>query len=127
MEPILIWVDEPQSLGWGCSNCAWRFPVPPFLGDPEAKRAYDRLALARFHEHRCDLNPLMDHLALNSSKELTFQHRVRRLLKVGYRPKDAVAFALEEIALEHRKDPAVMEHAKAEAEDFLWKLRQGLT
>jgi hypothetical protein len=30
----LIWIEEPHFLGWGCSECAWRFkPSGPPAGD----------------------------------------------------------------------------------------------
>jgi hypothetical protein len=33
---------------------------------------------------------------------------------------------VQEIALEHRNEPKVLEQAKADAEDFLRRVRQGL-
>jgi hypothetical protein len=37
-----------------------------------------------------------------------------------------VELVMQEIALEHRNDPGVMERARLEAEDFLLKIRKGL-
>ena len=48
-----------------------------------------------------------------------------KLLKVGYKPKDAVDIALDEIALEHRNDPKVMAVARADAQDFLRRVKEG--
>lgn len=52
--------------------------------------------------------------------------RARRLVKVGYKPKDAAALALDEVSLEHRNDAKVMSRARAEADEFLRKVREGL-
>lgn len=52
--------------------------------------------------------------------------RVRKLLKIGYKPKDAADLALQEIALEHRNDAKVMTQARADSEDFLRRVREGL-
>lgn len=122
----LVWIDEPQASGWSCTNCRWRFPVPTLLSDPEAKRAYDRLASLKFSEHTCDTTPVSHHEGVaNPSSEPSFADRVRKLIKVGYKPKDAVAIALDDIALEHRNDSRAMAKAKAEAEDFLRRVREG--
>lgn len=52
--------------------------------------------------------------------------RIRRLIKIGYKPSDAVALALEELSLEHRGDIELMERARCEGQDFLRKVREGL-
>jgi len=44
----------------------------------------------------------------------------------GYKPKDAVALVLDEIVLECRSDPKVMRRAKADSEEFLLKIREGM-
>ena len=44
----------------------------------------------------------------------------------GFKPKDAVGFVLQETELEHGNDPKIMEKARADAEDFLLKVRKGL-
>jgi len=124
MAPTLIWIDEPDNNGWACSGCRWKFPVPTFLSDPEAKKAYDRLAATKFAEHVCEL-PAQRREIEDTSTEPTFMVRVKKLLKVGYKPKDAAQIALDEIALEHRNDPKVMTLARADAEDFLLRVRLG--
>lgn len=43
----------------------------------------------------------------------------------GYKPKDAVALVLDEVALECRNDPKIVSQAKAEGEQFLLQIRQG--
>jgi hypothetical protein len=124
MPPTLVWIDDPQDNGWACSNCSWKYPVPTFLSDPEARLAYDRLAGAKFREHVCEL-PAQHKEIEDTSTEPTFRKRVMKLLKVGYKPKDAVQIALDEIALEHRNDPKVMSQARADAQDFMQKVREG--
>ena len=124
MTPSLIWIDDPDNNAWACSGCAWKYPVPTFLSDPEAKQAYDRLAAAKFNEHVCEL-PAARREIEDTSKELTFIKRVTKLLKVGYKPKDAVDIALDEIALEPRNDPKVMAQARVDAQDFLQRVREG--
>jgi hypothetical protein len=44
----------------------------------------------------------------------------------GFKPKDAADITLQEILLEHRNDAKMMEQARAEAEDFLRRIRDGL-
>lgn len=125
MTRALVWIDDPSSKGWACSNCSWRFPVPTLLSSPEAKAAYDRLASLKFREHTCEADPFLQKQFLDTSTEPTFAVRVRKLAKLGYKPKDAVEIALNEVALEHRNDPKVMAQARAEADDFLRKARDG--
>ena len=124
MARTLIWVDEDENGGWTCSGCRWKYPVPTFLSDPEAKKAYDRLAATKFGEHVCELPALFAEIE-DTSTEPTFTKRVRKLLKVGYKPKDAVQIALDEIALEHRNDPKTMTQARADAQDFMQSVREG--
>jgi hypothetical protein len=124
MPPTLVWIDDPQDNGWACSNCPWKYPVPTFLTDPEARLAYDRLAASKFREHVCEV-PAPHKEIEDTSTEPTFTKRVMKLLKVGYKPKDAVQIAIDEIALEHRNDPKVMAQARADAQDFLQKVREG--
>ena len=124
MPPTLVWIDDPQDNGWACSSCSWKYPVPTFLSDPEARLAYDRLAASKFREHVCEL-PVERKDIEDTSTEPTFTKRVMKLLKVGYKPKDAVQIAIDEIALEHRNDPKVVAQARADAQDFLQKVREG--
>jgi hypothetical protein len=98
--------------------------VPTFLSDPEAKLAYDRLAASKFRDHVCHAMGVHQEIE-DTSTEPSFPKRVMKLLKVGYKPKDAVQIALDEVALEHRNDPTVMAGARVEAQDFLQKVREG--
>ena len=120
----LIWVQGDVDVGWACSSCRWRFPVPTLLGDKEAKDAYDRLAAAKFREHECTTQS--SSATSIKSEGPTFAERARTLIRTGYRPKVAVELVLQEIALEHRNDPRLMEKARQDAEDFLLKIRKGL-
>lgn len=124
MAPNLTWDDDPENPGWICSSCAWKYPVPTFLSDPEAKSAYDRLATSKFREHVCEIPAARNEIE-DTSTEPSFVKRVMKLLKVGYKPKDAVQIALDEVALEHRNDPKVMAQARADAQDFMQKVREG--
>lgn len=119
----LIWVQGDADAGWACSSCPWRFPIPTLLSE-EAKDAYDRLAAAKFREHRCEAETSPP--AAQKDTGPTFADCARRLIKGGYKPKDAVEVVLQEIALEHRNEPLVMAKAREDAEDFLAKVRKGL-
>ena len=124
MTPTLVWVDDPSNPGWACSNCSWKYPVPTFLSDPDAQRAYDRLAAAQFNGHTCESVAPAKKIE-DTSTEPSFLTRVMKLIKVGYKPKDAVDIALDEIGLEYRNDPKVMMKARADAQDFLQRVREG--
>ncbi len=54
-----------------------------------------------------------------------FEDRARKLIKAGYKPKDAVELLLQDTALECRNDQRVMEQERSDAEDFLQKIRTG--
>ena len=41
------WIAEPHFQGWTCSRCERNYPLSTLLVDPEAKTAYDRLALGQ--------------------------------------------------------------------------------
>lgn len=120
----LIWVQGDGDTGWACSTCRWRFPVPTLLRGKEAKDAYDRLAAAKFRDHKCEIQTSSSVVKENASS--TFADRAWMLIKRGYKPKDAAELVLQEIALEHRNDPGVMEKARVDAEDFVLKIRKGL-
>ena len=127
MVRFLIWI-EGEANGWACSNCRWKFPVPTLLGGEEAKGAYDRLAAVRFREHTCE-----DEISFSAAQPETkrdtgsaFAERARALIKRGYAPKVAVELVLHETEMEHRNDPRRLERARADAEDFLMKVRKGL-
>jgi len=125
MARSLIWIEDDQSKGWACSYCQWRFPVPTLLSDPEAKSAYDRLATTKFREHKCETSaPASQAPALESDH--VFEQRARQLVTRGYKPKDAVEIVLQDLALEYMSDSRRMEKARAEAEEFLRKVRKGL-
>lgn len=119
---------QGDSDGWACSNCGWTFPVPTLLTGGEAMAAYDRLAAVKFREHKCEVEA-----GLSATKEVTERNadsavaeRARMLIKRGYKPKVAVELALDEMEIEHGRNPSYMEKARADAEDFLMKVRKGL-
>ena len=123
----LIWIEDTSG-GWACSSCRWRFPVPTLLSGKEARAAYDRLASVKFREHKCEAGagvPAVSH-EVKWDADPTFAERARKLIRQGYKPKDAAALIVEETALEHRNDPRMMEKARADAEDFLLKISKGL-
>lgn len=118
----MIWTSHHAFQGWTCSQCEWNYPLPTLLNDPEARTAYDRLAAAKFREHKC-----ADHLRrLAVPDQETFTPRIRKLVSQGFKPKDAVELFLQEVALEYRNQPKVLARAKEEAEDFLRRVRAGL-
>src|ERR1700733_13103446 len=118
-----LWTSNPSFHGWTCSRCEWNPPLPTLLHDPEAKTAFDRLAAAKFRDHKC-----ADHLSRLGSADDTdsFTPRIRNLVSQGFKPKDAVELFLQEIALEYRNQPKVLEQARADGEDFLRRVRAGL-
>jgi hypothetical protein len=120
----LIWIQGNADPGWACSSCQWRFPLPTLLAAREARDAYDRLAAAKFREHICEAQIAKPAVARDTGP--TFADRARKLIKAGYKPKDAVELVSQEIVLEHRDDAAAIEQARTDAEDFLLKLRKGL-
>jgi len=118
----LTWISNQHLQGWACSQCDWAFPVPALLTDPEAKNAYDRLASVKFQDHSC-----ADHGQRSSATEQEgFADSARKLVMRGFKPKDAVELILQEIMLENRSDPKAVERARADAEDFLRRVKQGL-
>jgi hypothetical protein len=119
----LIWTSNRTFQGWTCSQCEWNSPLPTLLSEADARTAYDRLAAAKFREHKC-----ADHLArLDMVQEQdSFTGRIRKLVTQGFKPKDAVELFLQEIQLEYRNDPKTLARAKAEGEDFLRRLKTGL-
>jgi hypothetical protein len=123
----LIWIED-ASQGWACSSCRWRYPVPTLLSEEDAKRAYDRLAAVKFREHTCDadISLPVGKQEIRRDAAPTFAECARRLILRGYKPKDAMELVLQETAIEHRNDPKIMEKARADAEEFLLKVRKGL-
>ena len=50
MSRSLIWVQGDGQIGWACSACRWRFPIPTLLAGKDARDAYDRLAAGKFRD-----------------------------------------------------------------------------
>jgi len=121
----MIWLSGSVDPGWACSRCPWRFPLPTLLEGEEAKKAYDRLAAAKFRDHSCETRPSSS-TGVKRDFGPTFEDRAKKLVKAGYKPKDAVELLTQEIVLEHRNDPDAIEKARADADDFLLKVRKGL-
>lgn len=119
----LVWTSHRTFQGWTCSQCEWNYPLPTLLTDADARMAYDRLAAAKFREHKC-----AEHLARleRVEDEQSFTARIRKLVSQGFKPKDAVELVLQEVALEYRNDPKTLARAKAEGEDFLRRMKTGL-
>lgn len=127
MERALIWVGG-DARGWACSNCQWKFPVPTLLSGEEAKGAYDRLAAAKFREHTCEVGSRLFAAEQEIKRDATvpFAERARMLIKRGYTPKVAADLVLHEMEFEHGSDSTRMQRARADADDFLQKVRKGL-
>lgn len=127
MPRSLIWKDAAPDAGWACSSCNWSFPLPTLLTDPEARRAYDRLAASKFREHECQTT---FHTRLEDSApqpaDIGVGERARVLVMRGYKPKDAVELVLQEMALEYTGHASIMERARKEGQEFLDKIRRGL-
>jgi len=127
MERSLIWIGG-EAKGWACSNCRWKFPVPTLLSGEEAKGAYDRLAAAKFREHTCEAGTGL--FAAEEETKLdagvSFVERARMLIKRGYTPKVAAELVLHEMEFEHGNNSTMMDKARADAQDFLLKVRKGL-
>jgi hypothetical protein len=117
----LLWVNDVAFQGWTCSRCDWNSPVPTLLSDPAAKTAYDRLAAGKFRQHACESYPTRLQPAASG-----FSTRMKKLVEQGFKPKDAVEILLQEVALETRGDSKLMEQARADGEDFLRRVREGL-
>jgi hypothetical protein len=117
----LVWTFDRSFQGWTCSACEWNYPLPTLLNDVEAKNAYDRLAAAKFREHKCE-----DHLMRLTPTSDSFTARIKKMVAHGYKPKDAVELFLQEVQLEYRNQPKVLAQAQLEADDFMRRLRAGL-
>jgi hypothetical protein len=118
----IVWVEGREE-GWSCSNCNWKFLVPPLLTSKDARDAYDRLAAAKFDQHECQKISSAPEKEAPSSE---FIERVRVLIKRGYTPKIAVDIVLHEMEFEHRKNPAALAKARVDADAFLQRIRKGL-
>jgi len=119
----LVWIVDRSFQGWTCSLCEWNSPLPTLLTDPEAKTAFDRLAAAKFRDHKCS-----DHLSRlpSAAQQDSFTARIKKMVAHGFKPKDAVELFLQEAQLEFRNQPKVLAQAQSEADDFLRRLRAGL-
>ncbi|HYM74791.1 MAG TPA: hypothetical protein VE377_02340 [Candidatus Dormibacteraeota bacterium] len=118
----LIWTSHRTFEGWTCSQCEWNYPLPTLLTDADARTAYDRLAAAKFRDHKC-----AEHLSrLGPADQDSFTARIRKLVSQGFKPKDAVELFLQEIELEYRGQPQTLARAKVAGEDFLRRLKAGL-
>jgi hypothetical protein len=117
-----IWITTKAFQGWTCSDCGWNSPVPTLLTTPEAKSAFDRLSLSKFREHDCAGHPERPDLPADPS----VTERIRKLASRGFKPKDAIDLVLQEVQLELRDRPEAYESAKAEAQDFLRRMREGI-
>ena len=80
----LIWTSTHSFHGWTCSQCEWNSALPTLLNDPEAKTAYDRLAAAKFRDHKCS-----DHLSrLGAADDAdSFTPRIRKLVHKALNPR----------------------------------------
>jgi hypothetical protein len=127
MVRFLIWI-EGDANGWACSNCRWRFPVPTLLSGQEAKSAYDRLAAVKFREHKCEakISSSIAEQETSRTADTAFADRARMLIKRGYTPKVAVELVLHEMEIEHGSNSRTMDKARADAGDFLLKIRKGV-
>jgi hypothetical protein len=97
------------------------------LSDPEARAAYDRLAAAKFRDHKCESSNLERRgTATPDAPEVGVAERARALVRRGYKPKDAVQLVLQELELEHSGQPRYLERARHEGQEFLDKVRRGL-
>ena len=102
--------------------------MPTLLTGEEAMGAYHRLAAVKFREHHCEAetSPPASKQEIKRDADTTFAERARMLIRRGYKPKDAVDFVLQETEIEQGNDPGTMEKARADAEEFLLKVRSGL-
>jgi hypothetical protein len=117
----LTWVSDQDLTGWTCSECGWTFPLPSLLSDPEAKKAYDRLASAKFQKHDC-----ATHQPFASLDPDSFIARAKGLVKRGFKPKDAAEIAAREIMFEKHDDPDIARKVQIEAQGFLRRVKEGL-
>ena len=95
-----MWVSDKHLTGWACSKCDWTFPLPSLLSDPDAKKAYDRLASAKFQRHDC-----ATHQPVASLDPDTFIARAKGLVMRGFKPEDAAEIVSREIMFENHDDP----------------------
>ncbi len=116
----LMWVSDKHLTGWACSKCDWTFPLPSLLSDPDAKKAYDRLASAKFQRHDC-----ATHQPVASLDPDTFIARAKGLVMRGFKPEDAAEIVSREIMFENHDDPDIARKVQIEVNDFLRRLKRG--
>lgn len=121
MGRALIWMAYHDVQGWACSQCDWTYPLPSLLSDPQARDAFDRLASSGFKNHDCAGHPRSTPV----QPEEIFIKRMRELVTRGYKPKDAADLVVQEAMLEHRNEPATVQRARKEAEEFIRRVREG--
>jgi hypothetical protein len=124
MARSLIWIQGGSDPGWACSTCPWRYPLPTLLGSEEARSAYDRLAAAKFRDHKCETQSQAP--TVKARTEPTFAERAGKLIKAGYKPRDAADLVMQDILLEHGHDASAKEQARVDADEFLLRVRKGL-
>jgi len=120
MARALTWVSDQRLTGWTCSRCGWTFPLPSLLKDPEARKAYDRLASAKFQRHDC-----ATHQSSASFAPESFINRTKGLVMRGFKPKDAAEIAAREIMFENDHDPDIASKVQIEAQDFMRRVKEG--
>lgn len=89
--------------------------------------AYDRATEAKVREHQREgeIRSAQEQ-AIHRAADTAFADRARMLIKRGYAPKVAVELVLHEMEFEQGNNSRAMEKARAEAEDFLRRTRQGI-
>jgi len=89
--------------------------------------AHDRPGDAKVHEHQRDEETRLSaqEQATQRTPDTAFADRARMLIKRGYTPKVAVELVLHEMEFEQGNSSSAMEKARADADDFLRRARQG--
>ena len=121
MARALTWVSDQRLTGWTFPGVAGRFLFRRFLKDPEARKAYDRLASAKFQRHDC-----ATHQSSASFAPESFINRTKGLVMRGFKPKDAAEIAAREIMFENDHDPDIARKVQIEAQDFMRRVKKGL-
>ena len=89
--------------------------------------AYDRATEAKVREHQRERETRSaQEQAIHRAADTAFADRARMLIKRGYAPKVAVELVLHEMEFEQGNNSRAMEKARADAEDFLRRARQGI-
>lgn len=91
--------------------------------------AYGRPVHAKGPEHRLEAETRLSAKEPETSgaADTAFADRARMLIKRGYTPKIAVELVLHEMEFEQGNNSKRMEKARADAEEFLTRARQGRT